>query len=163
MKRLVAFLTVITMLSLCFCWIGVSADQVQSSQNSLYSINVESDIWDTFTTHDQMVEAVYVDKSQLAGLSTEELLSAVLEYPLSVDILLYDTPLEAVNNVRIQCPALDVLLQRNDVFDVIENLNRGALINSLRCPDVNKSIAGMVLDTLELYLLSSFDDTSREP
>ncbi len=163
MKRVLAFLTAIALLSQCFYLTDVSADQVQSSQNSLYEINVESDVWSTFTSHDQMVEAVTVDRSQLNCLTTEELVAAVLEYPLSVDILLYNTPREAVDSVRGQCLALDFLLQRSDVLETIENMNRGTVINGLNCPEVNKSIAGMVLDKIELYLLSSSDNTSREP
>lgn len=84
-----------------------------------YMVTSTDSTWRTFQTVEQMREAVHLDENQLSKCSTQEVLRAILEYPLVGDLLLFNTPQQAVGNVSAHCTALRVFLRRNDAIPTL--------------------------------------------
>ena len=132
----------------------------------LYPVTQDSPEWESYTSHEEMIEALMVDESVFKDCTTEELLKATLEYPLIVDVLLNGTvtgtdeendehylSYEAgIDVVRQYCTALDLLLNRSDLPRLLESLDQNSFIAELDCSESNKAIAPMVLDAIREYV-----------
>ncbi len=87
----------------------------------LYKINSSSKEWRTFTTKAEMISVTRLSEEVLQSLSTVELLEAVFDYPMSIDMLLYNTSIEGVEALREHCQALDRFLEKSDALSVADN------------------------------------------
>lgn len=80
-----------------------------------YPVTLQSTKWKEFTTHQQMLDVCQIPSHILDEMTTEELIRAVLQYPLLIDIMLYDTPHGGIEATRGQFNGLEALLNREDV------------------------------------------------
>ena len=136
------------------------ADEFNTGYDSYYKVSVDDAAWKSFQTGDEMRRAVLLDEADLVDLSSEELLRAVLEYPLICDLYAYDSFEAGIKAVSINCTALRLFLQREDAKDVIKVSldNTRGVISKLRTTDAQKELAPFVLYRLESYLIGDEAD-----
>lgn len=152
MKKLFAALLV-----LCLVVSGTMVFEKQyakaSCNEGFYKISTDDPIWETFETVDEMREAVYLDVSVFTDLSTQEVLRAVLEYPLISDVFAYEDNSIGIRRVSAYCTALRVLLHRKDVKSVIRDAysNIAEVKAHICAPIVNVDIAEMVIERILDY------------
>lgn len=80
----------------------------------VYSLTLEDENWKKIKRFDQMLEKCQINQDQLVNMSTEELFDAVFEYPLLVNVFLYDSIEEGIENVKKQFNGMAELLERRD-------------------------------------------------
>ncbi|RZS93020.1 hypothetical protein [Cuneatibacter caecimuris] len=112
MKKLICTLSAVLC---CFC----SSHLVFADNAFLYPVNRDSSIWKEFSSHLDMIEACDVSVEKLNDLTTEELLQYVLEYPLLVDMFLFDSLEDGILALREHCGSLAELLEREDVSTIL--------------------------------------------
>lgn len=144
----------------------VHAEELESAENaqSFYSISFEDPQWRTFETTEEMREAVALDEGTFDNLSTEEVLRAVLEYPLIGDIFAFDTNKLGIERVSEHCSALRVFLERDDAYDVLSRAisNTEWMEARVQAPDVAKMGIPYILRELQTYL-ESVEDVGGMP
>ncbi len=74
-----------------------------------------SPVWETFTTHQDMLDATQVPDNVLESLSTTALIRTVMDYPLLGDMYLYNTVQQGFDATTRQFHALQALIARDDV------------------------------------------------
>lgn len=89
------------------------------SRDYKYPITPADDGWMEFTTHKEMVDHCQLSEEFLEKASTEDLLEAVLNYPLLIDLELYEDSETAIIAVAKQFNGLDELLKRKDFSKVL--------------------------------------------
>ena len=94
----------------------ISDDKVTKDTKYEYPITPEKtpDIWKTFSTHQQMLDACEIPKKTLDAMSTKTLLLASLDYPLAGDALCYDDTVTGFEIVMENSNALSQLFLRDD-------------------------------------------------
>ena len=107
-----------------------------------------------------MRKAVYLDEEALVDLSTEELLRAVIEYPLICDLYAYDSFDIGIKMVSVNCTALRLFLQRKDAKDIIgESLkDMKSFEIKMQTTDAQKKLAPFVISRLQSYLSGFYVD-----
>ncbi|MDR1135360.1 MAG: hypothetical protein LBL49_04150 [Clostridiales Family XIII bacterium] len=85
-----------------------------------YQTTHESPEWANMD-HPQMLAATQIAQSELDEMDTAVLLNAVLDYPLLVDIFLFNSLEQGVNVLRSRFNGLDELLNREDIGQAIIN------------------------------------------
>lgn len=126
----------------------------QTVRKGYYPISSSSAEWKSYTTAAEMRNACHLDESLLCDLPTVELLRAVLEYPLIVDMMLFNTKQAGINTVAKRCTALRLFLDRDDALGVIQSYPRDlkTLREILVTAPEHIALAPYVLDDLEEYL-----------
>ena len=79
-----------------------------------YPIKPGTDEWKAFGSHEEMLKACQIPEEILHRMSTTALVETVLNYPLIMDWLTYDTFEIGIESVRKQFNGLSELLSRND-------------------------------------------------
>jgi len=79
-----------------------------------YPIKPGTDEWKAFGSHEEMLKACQIPEEILHRMSTTALVETVLNYPLIMDWLAYDTFEIGIESVRKQFNGLSELLSRND-------------------------------------------------
>lgn len=123
MKRYKKLFAVILSLALILCStmpVTALAEEVNVPQ-PFYSVTAQDPEWAEFETTAAMRAAVHLDESVFDDLSTEEVLRAVLEYPLNVDIICFNTIQKGIERLQEHCTALRVFLKRDDAYEVLRN------------------------------------------
>ncbi len=135
--------------------LSIYSAAANNAEETLYPINCESEVWKTFNTHDEMVEACKIDAEILEYYMTEDLLIVVLEYPLIGDILAYDSPIKGIEQVSGYCTALELFIQRSDATEIVENAksNIEVIKSKLNAPEVSIAIAPLIIEDLYNYLV----------
>lgn len=72
--------------------------------------------WLSLKSHVEKIQACQIPEEILRNLSTEDLLETVLNYPLLVDMLVWNTPEEGYFEVQSQFNGLQELSKRSDVL-----------------------------------------------
>ncbi len=72
-------------------------------------------------SHQEIVDAYQIPTDKIESMTTEELLSAYLNYPLLGDMFAYNTTEMGFHALRKQCNALEELLSRKDTGEEILN------------------------------------------
>ncbi|MET9633569.1 hypothetical protein ABZX92_39535 [Lentzea sp. NPDC006480] len=75
--------------------------------------------WAEFTTHEEMLAAVQLPAGQAAAMSTDQLVTAVLDYPMFWDALAHDKVQAGVERVAEGFNGLSELLRRPDAGTVL--------------------------------------------
>ena len=67
-------------------------------QAQVYDFPVKpgSAMWNNFETHQQMLDACQIPENVLSKMSTEDLVTTCLNYPLSIDCFAYDNEVKGV-------------------------------------------------------------------
>ncbi len=85
----------------------------------IYPLTPDDDSWKEIKRFDEMLDVCQIDQSRLVKMSTNELFDAVLNYPLLVNVFLYDTIKEGIENVKKQFNGMSELLQREDFEKIL--------------------------------------------
>jgi hypothetical protein len=80
----------------------------------IYPIRPGTPEWEAFTSHEAMVRACQIPEGLLKNLSTEELIDAVLDYPLLGDMRLFNSLQMGFDRVSSRFNGLHELLERSD-------------------------------------------------
>ena len=101
-----------------------SANSVVNNDKYEYPITPQKtpEIWRSFSTHQEMLEACEIPKDTLEAMSTKSLLLACLEYPLAGDALCYDNVYAGFESVMNNSNALTELFSRSDFSDALASL-----------------------------------------
>ena len=125
----------------------------ESSVQKDYQYKITSDCaeWKTLNSHDEMVAACQIADDEIQEMTTDMLVSAYLNYPLLGDMYAYNTIETGFAALRKQCNALDELLTREDVGEVLlkryENIKLCDL-HSANLVSYNEFIAPSALEIL---------------
>lgn len=85
----------------------------------VYPVTIIDDEWKKLITTTEQIEACQIPRNIIEGLTTEQLLQAVIDYPLS-GTLYYDIDMNiAFQNMIERCDALSELLMREDCIEVV--------------------------------------------
>ena len=82
--------------------------------DQIYPIRPGTPEWEAFTSHEAMVRACQIPEGLLEKLSTEELIDAVLDYPLLGDMRLFNSLQMGFDRVSSRFNGLEELLKRSD-------------------------------------------------
>lgn len=86
---------------------------------NLYSVTLDDEEWENLDSFQEMLKASQLDEDTLAVLTTDELLDAVLNYPLLVNVFLYDSLQEGIQEVGKQFNGMHELLNRSDFEEAV--------------------------------------------
>jgi hypothetical protein len=98
-----------------FC--GITTVKAESTTVFEYAISTSDIEWKSLSTKYEMVEALRIPESTLNLMSTQELVDAVIKYPLLVNLHLYDNFEIALQEFEKECDAFLELLTRVDAKD----------------------------------------------
>lgn len=91
----------------------------KSEEESLFLVDIEDAEWSDFSSHDEMLEACTIPEDELKTMETKELLKYVLDYPLMIDLLAYDSWNEGLQALSEDFNGLAELLSREDGADCL--------------------------------------------
>lgn len=118
MKKLFCvLLSIAVLLSANISAYAAAYDEI--NRNTEYVYKEKSYQWKCIASHDEMVTAYQIPDDEIKKMSTEMLLSAYLNYPLLIDMFVYNTNEMGFNALKSQCNALNELLSRADAGEVI--------------------------------------------
>ncbi|MGP1543393.1 MAG: hypothetical protein ACTTIO_00310 [Candidatus Fimenecus sp.] len=158
------------LLTIVFCALflfNINAFSFASNTNrnkSFYKVDTTSLEWKNLDTTEKLRKAVYIDEKELNPLSTDEILRAVLEYPLIGDIFAFNSTKEGIEYVSTHCTALRLLLNRADAHLIVKKAenNNSETIKRLKTKDsITIELAPFVLEELNNYFLSNMDELNR--
>ncbi|NBB28607.1 hypothetical protein [Cellulophaga sp. BC115SP] len=93
----------------------VTQAQAQSLREPYeYPIKPGMEVWKSFKSHSQMVEACKIPTDLLKNMATSTLISAYLDYPLLMDMTAFNSLQEGFEQVQQNSNALSELLTRSD-------------------------------------------------
>ena len=132
----------------------MSSTTLAKEEQNLYTVSIESNEWKSFQTHEEMVNACKVNPEHLKKLGSDDLLKAVLEYPLIGDIFAYDSAKDGIDQVSRYCDALAIFLKRSDAQEVITfaKKNMKSIKKQMDAPEALINISSFVLEKLNLYM-----------
>lgn len=137
----------------------------ESSVQNDYQYKITSDCveWKTLNTHDEMVAACQIADDEIQEMTTDMLVSAYLNYPLLGDMYAYNTIEAGFAALRKQCNALDELLTREDIGEVLLNRYENIKLcdpNSANRVSYNAFIAPSALEILAAQpeIINNTDD-----
>lgn len=87
-----------------------------------YEVTTSDKKWREFNNLNEMLCACRIDKEALEALTTDQLLCAVLDFPLIVNVLLYNSMEQGIEELAIQSDAFKALTNRPDAALSISNL-----------------------------------------
>lgn len=129
-KKMFSILTVVLLL-LSF---NTNVFAEEGLTSNVYSVTPDDKEWATFTSKEQMLEATRISQDDLQKMSTEQLIDAVLNYPLIINIYLYDSYEVGLKALAQDSDAYSELLKRDDSADLLLselNLSRTSQEESL--------------------------------
>jgi hypothetical protein len=103
-------------LVLLFSCVGFSASAEQSNLTPAeqYAAYIDSLDWPSYDNHVDMINAAQIPEYILNQMSTEDLVEAFLNYPLSVDLIAWNSYGQGFDAVKSQFNGLDELVNRED-------------------------------------------------
>lgn len=107
--------------STIYAYAAYDIDESSVQHDYQYKITSDCAEWKTLTTHDEMVAACQIADDEIQEMTTDMLVSAYLNYPLLGDMYAYNTIETGFAALRKQCNALDELLTREDIGEVLLN------------------------------------------
>lgn len=87
-----------------------------------YPVRPGMEGWSKLASLQEMIDASQVPVDIVDKMTTDALARTVIEYPLVVNTLAYDTPKEGIEEVSNYFYGLRTLLQRDDAKQVLERL-----------------------------------------
>lgn len=116
-------------------------------ENKYYAVTSASPEWKTFKTSRQMVDACRIDAETIDGMSTEQLVEAVVTFPLLIDIYAYNELDYALDRLAQKSDAYRELRKRDDAVECLTALHDNIETNSDRYTECS-----LTLLTLEMLL-----------
>ena len=124
MRKVLIGVLLVTVLMICFVIPGFA------SGNSLYKTTPIDEKWATYASKDEMVAACKIDSNILSNMTTDDLVKAVLDYPLLVNIYLYDSYEEGLEALAKDSDAYRELLKRPDAGEKLLSRLQTSSFNS---------------------------------
>ena len=141
--------------------VNVNAKSVDNFANGYkYPIQPGTAEWENLTTTEQMISLSQVPENILETMDTDALVETVLDYPLLVNLFLFDTPQQGFNSVLNDSNALRELVAREDAREIL--LQKYSSMPNVQTPGLyDNTFRRMVLE----FLLSQdiFKDNSLAP
>ena len=178
MKKYRKIFAIILSLALILCStmpVTALAEEVNIPRE-FYSITAEDPQWVALGSTDARRAAVHLDESVFDDMPTEEVLRAVLEYPFTSDIFLFNTYQQGIEHTMTHCTAMRVLVQRADAYSVLrhaaERKNRADLEKNLtetrigllpEILNVLMSYSGFELEAIDYNIRQNAADASAVP
>ena len=167
MKKAVAIFLLFTILLSSNSLSCAALDNTSKNYEYTYKVTPESSEWKEFNSHQEMVDACQIPYDEIEKMTTEELISAYLNYPLLGDMYAYSSIEIGFNAMRNQCNALNELLYREDIGEVLLTEYEGAeLYNSITVQDAtfNEFFKPSVLEILasQPEIISNMDSLASE-
>ena len=110
----------------------------------IYEVTTDDSEWASFNSLDEMLNICQVDEKKLESMTTDEVLVAVLDFPLVVNLFLYNTEEEGRKQLELQSDAYTELLKRKDRYQV---LSSRYLAKSARTKNID-NLDDMVIEVL---------------
>ena len=93
-------------------------------ERCFYDLSTEDPEWTQNPSTAAHRRALHLDESVFTDLPTEEVLRAVMEYPLLIELISGNTPQEGAELLSQHCTAMKVLMQRPDALAVVEEAEK---------------------------------------
>ena len=93
-------------------------------ERCFYDLSTEDPEWTQNPSTAAHRRALHLDESVFTDLPTEEVLRAVMEYPLLIELISGNTPQEGAELLSRHCTAMKVLMQRPDALAVVEEAEK---------------------------------------
>jgi hypothetical protein len=87
-----------------------------------YPVDPGTAAWFAFTTHEQMVSATQIPTTVLGGMSTHDLVTTVLDYPLFMDRLAFNSPQQGIDVMASRFNGIGALFGRPDAATTLLDL-----------------------------------------
>lgn len=137
------------------------AEEISNSKIPLYTVEKQytypitpgttPEIWKSFTTHQEMVDACQIPENIVKNMSTPELLVACTDYPLAGDALLFNTLSAGFSSVYQQFDAMQVLFERDDfsyeLVKYVESVNLKSLKKEAHIPAMKLSFIFAIINS----------------
>ena len=114
-RVLTIIISFLTAFSLSINIFAISTEKAVESNvdtKNAYGV-VKTEQWKELSRPER-AEACQIDKETLAGMPTNDLIKAVISYPLFIDILAFDNTEYGYNRMLSECNALQELVTRQD-------------------------------------------------
>ena len=93
-------------------------------ERCFYDLSTEDPEWTQNPSTAAHRRALHLDESVFTDLPTEEVLRAVMEYPMLIELISGNTPQEGAELLSRDCTAMRVLMQRPDALAVVEEAEK---------------------------------------
>lgn len=122
MNKRIIYLFIVLILLICIV-IGYSYNKNlnDESRTFKYKITPQDDEWKAFKTHDEMVQACRIPSKILKKMTTEEVVDAVVEFPLLFEVLVYNSDEKGVKALLNISDAFKELTTRKDSKKTLQN------------------------------------------
>ena len=160
-------------LIMCSAMLVTTLAKEENVPQPFYSITAEDPQWVALGSISARRAAVHLDESVFDDMPTEEVLRAVLEYPFTSDIFLFNTYQQGIEHTMTHCTAMRVLVQRADAYSVLRHAaarkNRADLEKNLtetrigllpEILNVLMSYSGFELEAIDYNIRQNAADTS---
>ena len=104
-------------------------------ESSVYQVTPKDNVWSSFSSKEEMVEATHLSDERLKEMSTDELIDAVMDYPLLVNLYLHNSYEDGLQELAKDSDAYKELLTRPDASESLvkrlsEQNNQDGVISS---------------------------------
>jgi len=149
MKRMISILLVFILVMSTITGVYATDEKSEVSEEDYnYRITTKDKEWKDFKTKSEMVNACSIPKEKLSKMSTKQLLNAVLDYPMLIDLLMFTSEEEGLKALADNSDAYRELLNRDDYTKVLSNkLNKKDI--SRENPLVKRSLEILVRDRID--------------
>jgi len=131
----------------------------QDSETFKYKISAESNEWKSFNSHDEMVQACRIPSNVVSKMTTEELVDAVLSYPLLYDVHFFNKTEDAIEQLKQNSDAFYELINRKDAARIllgsIKNAESSLQEKTIKLLLEEENLSKHIYNTDDVGILSS--------
>lgn len=120
-KRIIYLLIVFIILIGIIIGYSFNKNLTDEPRTFKYKITQQDDEWKALKTHDEMVKASRIPSEILKKMTTEEVVDAIVEFPLLFDVLLHNSDEEGVEALLNISDAFKELTTRKDSKEALQN------------------------------------------
>lgn len=99
-----------------------NSDDQKTNNEYKYEVTTADKQWSKFKSRDEMVNACKISENDLEKMTTEELVYAVLDYPLLINLYAYDSYEAGLEALSEESDAFKELLKRTDASEKLLNV-----------------------------------------
>ncbi|WP_432406490.1 hypothetical protein [Wukongibacter sp. M2B1] len=129
------------------------------SGRSIYPITPDDKKWEEFTSKKEMLDACRISQDILDEMTTDELIKAVLDFPLVINLYLYNSYEDGLEALEEESDAFKELLKRSDANEKLSNILNASNSNRMSFSSIESSNDS--LDLVTLKILQSKIDKSN--
>ncbi|HCX61717.1 MAG TPA: hypothetical protein DHU59_04680 [Clostridiales bacterium] len=160
MKKTLSFLLILLLIfSSVISYADTTVKMNQDSETFKYKITGESNEWKSFNSHDEMVQACRIPSEMLSKMMTEELVDAVLDYPLLYDVHFFNNTKDAIEQLKQNSDAFYELINRKDaaiaLLGRIKNKESSLKEKTIKLLLEEENLSKYIYNTDNIEILSS--------